>query len=267
MRGNLHNHSTYSDGIKTIEELNEMAIENNYDVIAITDHDTLDGYDTISKIDTKVRIITGVEMKCKYKGESVHILGYFSGKPDDNAIKYFDVLKNKRDIRCRNMLKKLKDIFNLDISYEEVKKLSSGAIGRPHIARAICNKYNISFDEAFDKYIGNNSPAYIMETDLDIEEVINFLDKYNALKVIAHPIQIKKSDFRELVKYNFDGIEAVHPDQDEEYSNMIREFAKENNLIVTGGADYHGDAGHRKFEKFFIEGNELDIFLSKLDNK
>ena len=265
MRGNLHNHSTFSDGLKTIEEINEMAIKNNYDVVAITDHDTLDGYEVIKNINSKVKIIPGVEMKCKYNNESVHILGYFK-EVDEDAIKFFDDLKVKRDLRCQEMIRRLKKYFDIDISYDDVKKIANGAIGRPHIARIICEKYNITFDEAFDKYIGNNSPAYVIETNLSIEDVINFLNRYNALKVIAHPIQIKKSDFRELVKYGFDGIEAVHPDQDEEYSEMIRQFAKENNLIVTGGADYHGDEGKRKFEDFYIEGDEMDIFLNKLNN-
>ena len=264
MRGNLHNHSLCSDGIKSVKELYDMAILNNIDVLAITDHDTLDQYYEIEKIDSKIKLITGIEMKCKYNDESIHILGYFKDRPSDEAFKFFDDIKLKRDIRCKNMIIKLREIFNLDINYEEVRKIANGAIGRPHIARVISNKYNLDFDEVFDKYLSNKSPAYIMETSLSIEDVINFLRNNNALVVLAHPIQIKKSNFRDLIKYGFDGIEAIHPDQDEEYSLMIREFAKKNNLFITGGADYHGDNYNGGFSEYYIDNNDLDIFLDNL---
>jgi len=265
MRGNLHNHSLCSDGIKSVLELNDLAIKNNIDVLAITDHDTIEQYYEIEKIKSNVKLITGVEMKCKYNDESIHILGYFNSKPSEEAFNFFNDLKIKRDIRCKKMIENLKNIFNIDISYDEVKKLANGAIGRPHIARVISNKYNISFNDAFDKYINNDSPAYVMETNLSVDDVFNFLRKNNALIVMAHPIQIKKSDFRELLKYGFDGIEAFHPDQDEDYSNMIKDIAKEYNLFITGGDDYHGDSHNGVFGEYYIEGNDLDIFLDRLD--
>ena len=265
MKGNLHNHSLCSDGIKSVSELNDMAIECGFDVLAITDHDTLDHYYEIEKINSNIRLITGIEMKCKYNDESIHILGYFKDKPSKDAFDFFDDIKNRRDIRCRKMIDKLKEIFNLDISYDEVKEIANGAIGRPHIARVISKKYNMDFNDVFDKYLSNKSPAYIMETNLSIEDVINFLKSHKALVVMAHPIQIKKSDFRDLLKYGFDGIEAIHPDQDKDYSNMIRNVAKDNNLFITGGADYHGDNYNGGFADYYIEGNDLDIFLEKLD--
>ena len=152
MKANLHVHTNHSDGTKTVSEINEQALKNNIDVIGITDHDTLNAAYDIVKLDTTVKFILGVEVSCKYKGETIHILGYFKDIPDKKLIDYFKINEEKRLNRCLKIIDNLEKYYGIKIDYEDVKKRADGLIARPHIAEAICDKIGCTFDEAFDKY-------------------------------------------------------------------------------------------------------------------
>ena len=246
MRANLHVHTNHSDGTKTVSEINELALKNNIDVIGITDHDTLNAAYDIVKLDTTVKFILGVEVSCKYKGETIHILGYFKDIPDkklDNLEKY----------------------YGIKIDYEDVKKRADGLIARPHIAEAICDKIGCTFDEAFDKYIGDDSKAYVPYDVISLSDAIKLLKENNALTVLAHPVLIKKFDYKEIINMGFDGIEVYHPNQSDEFSEELLKLAHKNHLIITAGSDYHGEIIPNKFNESLLYGNYLDEFLKALN--
>lgn len=265
MKANLHIHTTNSDGTKTIEEINALAIQHNFDYVAITDHDTVEGIDEIKKLKTPVHFLIGVEMSCKYAGEDIHILGYFGDDVEQEVRDYFNNVGKEREERCRKIIENLKNFYNIEISYEDVKKKADGVIGRPHIASAICDKYGCTFDEAFDNYIGNKQKAYVPYQVIGLEEAIQFLKNHNALVILAHPIWIKKFDYHEILDLGFDGIEVYHPDQDEDYSENLRLLAEQHGLIITGGSDYHGPIISNRFEQSYIENEDLNTFLSALN--
>lgn len=264
MKATLHNHTTYSDGVKTIKEIEEMARDSGISVVAITDHDTVEGYKDIINMDNPIKFIIGVEMSTVHKDHQVHILGYFN-EISDEVVEYFKILKEKREERCKKIIDNLKKYEGIDISYEEVKKEASGTVGRPHIAAVISRKLGIESDEVFKKYIGDGCKCYEKLTQISTKDGVEFLKKNNALVSLAHPIQIKGFDFRELLDFGFDAIEAYHPDQDEKYSREVKKEAYLHNLILTGGSDYHGRRHHNIFGERYIEGEDVDIFLEKLE--
>lgn len=264
MKANLHVHTTFSDGTKTIKEINELALKNNIDVVAVTDHDTLNAVYEIEKLDTKIKFIIGVEASCKYKNEVIHILGYFKNRPSDKIINYFKSSEEKRLNRCLKIIDNLDKYYGIKIDYEDVKKRADGLIARPHIAEAICDKYGCTFDEAFDKYIGDDSKAYVPYDVISLEDMIKLLKDNNALVVLAHPVLIKKFNYEEILNFGFDGIEAYHPSI--YYNGKIIKQAKEHNLFITGGSDYHGEITEYAFNEAYIEGNDLEIFLDKINN-
>jgi len=266
MRATLHNHSIYSDGSKTIKEINEIAIKNGFDVVAITDHDTIDSYLDILDLDTSVRFIIGVELSTIYKNENVHVLGYFSGL-NENVIKFFKNMRRERVERCKKIIDNLREFDGIDISFDEVRKLAHGVVGRPHVAKILSAKLGISVDQAFKKYIGNYSKSYVPVGKIGTEDAVKFLKENDAIVSLAHPIKIKGFDYKELLKFGFDAIEVYHPSQNEECSNNLRKVAKDYNLIITGGSDYHGINHINRFEQSYIEGEDLDIFLDKIDGK
>lgn len=265
MKANLHVHTTCSDGTKTVKEINELALKNNIDVVAITDHDTLNAVYDIEKIDTKIKFIIGIEVSCKYKNETIHILGYFKNKPSKEIINYFKSNEEKRLNRCLKIIDNLNKYYGIKIEYEDVKKRADGLIARPHIAEAICDKYGCTFDEAFDKYIGDDSKAYVPYDVISIEEAIKLLKDNNALVVLAHPALIKKFDYKEIINKGFDGIEVYHPNQDDFFSAELKRIAKENNLFITAGSDYHGEITENKFDESLLYENDLEIFLKELN--
>ncbi len=267
MKANLHVHTTYSDGTKTLEEINELAIKHDFDVIGITDHDTLNGTYEIEKLNTKVKFIIGIELSCKYKKEVIHVLGYFKKRPSDDLINYFKKCEEQRLERCLKIIENLDKYYDIKIDYEDVRKKADGLIARPHIAEVISKKYGYTIDEVFDNFIGDDKKAYVPYEVISLEEGIKLLKENDALVVLAHPILIKTFDYKEIINKGFDGIEAYHYNQDEEYSKGLIEVAKENNLFITGGSDYHGEIIENKFEKPYIEGEELNVFLSELSNK
>lgn len=264
MKANLHIHSKNSDGTKSIKEINELALKYNFDYIAITDHDTINAVDEINILDTTINYIIGVEMSVKYKNEEIHILGYFKNKKIDTVKDYFNKVNAKRINRAKKIIENLKKYYNIDISLDDVKKKADGVIARPHISEVICEKYGYTFNEVFDKFLGDDKKAYVPYELIELKDAIKYLKDNDALVVLAHPILIKKFDFKEILDFGFDGIEVYHPDQNKEYQEILIKLAKENNLIITGGSDYHGEIITNKFEESYIENNDLNIFLNKL---
>lgn len=265
MKANLHVHTNHSDGTKTVSEINELALKNNIDVIGITDHDTLNAAYDIVKLDTTVKFILGVEVSCKYKGETIHILGYFKDIPDKKLIDYFKINEEKRLNRCLKIIDNLEKYYGIKIDYEDVKKRADGLIARPHISAAICDKIGCTFDEAFDKYIGDDSKAYVPYDVISLSDAIKLLKENNALTVLAHPVLIKKFDYKEIINMGFDGIEVYHPNQSDEFSEELLKLAHENHLIITAGSDYHGEKIPNKFNESLLYGNYLDEFLKALN--
>ena len=128
MKANLHVHTNHSDGTKTVSEINELALKNNIDVIGITDHDTLNAVYDIVKLDTTVKFILGVEVSCKYKGETIHILGYFKDIPDKKLIDYFKINEEKRLNRCLKIIDNLEKYYGIKIDYEDTFYYSFGSL-------------------------------------------------------------------------------------------------------------------------------------------
>lgn len=267
MKANLHIHSNYSDGTKSIKDINDLAIKNNVDVISITDHDTLDSINDIDDLKTSVRFIYGIEMSAKYKNEVIHILGYFNNKPDKSLVDYFSKLSIKNYERIRLIINNLKKYYNIEILYENVRARADGIINSSHIAMEICDKYNIEFQEVYDNYLGYDKKAYVKNDCINLEDAICLLKENKAVIVLAHPKLIKTFDFKEILNLGFDGIEVYHPEHNEEYVKMLIGVANNNNLIVTGGSDYHGDILNYNFDEKLILDEDIEKFLNVLEKK
>lgn len=100
LRADLHMHTTSSDGTFTPTELVNHAKMRNIDIIAITDHDTVEGIEEAIEAAkaVNIRVIPGIELSTTYNGENIHIIGYFKGNgyKDDSLISFLEELKEKR---------------------------------------------------------------------------------------------------------------------------------------------------------------------------
>ena len=246
----LHTHSWFSDGTKSPTELVQLAANSGVSAIAITDHDTMDGVDEAMAVSSEfgVEVVPGLEVSVIHKKKPLHILGYFMDPADSKLAAALSVLQEARDRRNAKIIAKLQAV-GVAATVEELKKISGiGQTGRPHIAKLLVNHGLVrSIPQAFDEYLKKDAKAYVARFAYSAEEAISFITEAGGLAVLAHPIQVDKT-LNSLVtllpvlkSYGLDGIEAYYPTQKKKMRKRIRMFARENDLLLTGGSDYHGD--------------------------
>ncbi|MCS5422366.1 MULTISPECIES: PHP domain-containing protein [Psychrilyobacter] len=245
----LHMHSTFSDGTLTPAQLVERARQNNIEVMAITDHDNVDGLKEGREEAEKAGItfVDGIEVSADFRNKDIHILGYFLNLKDEEFLGWLKNLQEKRHNRTLEMLKKLSRL-GIEISLAEVEdEVLGNVIGRPHIARMIIKKgFAATMDEVFDRYLGDGKPAYIPKVGVDMVEVVKKLKTNGALVILAHPHLISHSDdtvvniIDSLLKNGLDGLELYYPNIDTRKRKKFMKIAKKRGLILTGGSDFHG---------------------------
>ena len=245
MDADLHIHTSISDGCLTPAEAVRMASDINLKAIAITDHDTMDGVDEALEAGKKlnIEVIPGVELSTDYGRREVHLLGYYVNSSHRKFDMLLKELKESRHKRVANIVKKLNGL-GCKVDVREVMMLAgeNGAVGRPHIARILTEKgYVESVQDAFDKFIGINAPAYVERYKLIPHDVIKMVIKAGGIPVLAHPGLIKDDNLiRQLIKEGLKGIEVYHPEHSYEDEKKYQTMAFSNNLLITGGSDCHG---------------------------
>jgi 3',5'-nucleoside bisphosphate phosphatase len=272
-KGDFHIHSINSDGNLDVEELVDMFIKRGFDIIALTDHDTLNGCGRAVEYGRAkgLRVIPGIELSTKFNRESIHVLGYF--KEDDylnkELIEFTTNMREKREKRCEDICLNLKKYFNIEIDYKKILRDSEGSVGRPHIAKAIIDAgYASDWDYVFEKFIGDHSPAYITSSDLTPDQALDLLKKFNAVTVLAHPVYVKNTKIGELLeRFKFDGIEAIYHDNNEDDTRKFKLIAKEHNLLITAGSDFHEITpdGYNNIGKVWLDKDNIKRFVEKLE--
>ncbi|OPF52536.1 phosphatase [Clostridium baratii] len=270
----FHVHTNFSDGLLSPKDVVKRASKNGVSILAITDHDTIDGISEAieeSKLHN-IKIIPGIELSTNYNGESIHVLGYFKNDSykEKEFVEFLDKIKNRRIHRAKEMIQKLKDVFNIEIKFEDVIKYGENVVARPHIAKAIIDAgYPYTQDYIFDNFIGKGKPAYIETTKITVKEGVDLLHKYNALVFLAHPILINNSNISDFLKFNFDGIEGVYFLNSKTQEKELLDFASKNNLLVSAGSDCHGDfindSRHGDIGDMNLDENYINLILEKLN--
>lgn len=272
MKADLHNHTIYSDGIYSLYDVVNMGYNAGLTLIGITDHDNLDSYRNYIEIKDKlpIPVLIGVEMSTWYMGENVHIIGYFynNENPGLELISFLDEIRKKRILRAKKIISNLKEIFNIEVDYEEIATLHKEIIARPHIARFIAEKYNLSVEEVFNRYLSNKSPAFVATSNTSVKEAIDLLHRNNAIAIWAHPVH-NKNKFNELdiINMGIDGLEGMYPDNTNEDTEHYRDLCNKYNLLFTGGSDFHDHVSHNEIGTSFIEDDDIKKLLNKLNIK
>lgn len=250
MRIDLHTHSNRSDGTDSPAELIVKARATGLDVVALTDHDTTEGWREASEAAERegIRLVKGMEMSCRLEGKSIHLLGY-DFDPDDRAL----LAELKRVIDGRNSrlpatLERLNGV-GIAIGEADVRRWSGEAssLGRPHVADALVELGVVANrDEAFDKYLMPGRPGYVDRYATDLFEGISLINAAGGVAVIAHPWSrgshrvLTAGRLGELRSSGLKGIEVDHNDHDAEARAGLRQIAGEFGLVQTGSSDYHG---------------------------
>jgi hypothetical protein len=245
IRADLHMHTTASDGRLTPEQLVSKAVERGLNVMAVTDHDTVEGIPSALKTASgfsNLELIPGVEINTDVPGMEVHMLGYFIDFENERLNEPLKELRDSRVIRARGMLEKL-DKLGMPIKWDELLKIAGDSvIGRPHIAKAMSDAGYVSTpSEAFDNYIGRKGPAYVEHKKMTPIEVVGLIKSVHGIPVLAHPANIDNLDtmLHDLKSAGLMGLEVYYGKYTPDIIQGLLELAKKYDLITTGGSDYH----------------------------
>lgn len=242
----LHMHSTASDGCLSPIELVRKSAELGVTIIALADHDTVDGIApalAAAKAFPWLKVIPSVEISTDVPHGEAHVLGYFIDYTDPELLVRLEGMRNSRRERGQKMVAKLRDL-GVNIEWQRVQEIAgSGSIGRPHIAQAMLEEgYTASIKEAFTNYIGRDSPAYVERQKMTPLEAVEIILRAKGLPVLAHPLTINDPEAMviELKKAGLVGIEAYYDGYTADEVSRLVSLANRYNLIATGGSDYHG---------------------------
>ncbi|TET68815.1 MAG: PHP domain-containing protein [Dehalococcoidia bacterium] len=245
----LHLHTTVSDGRFSPAEIVHKAAELGLAIIALADHDTVDGISPALEAAKKfpqLKIIPAVEVSTDVPSGEVHVLGYFIDYTSQELAEELARFRDSRERRAQGMVTKLAGL-GIQIDWQRVREIAGdGSIARPHIAQAMLEKgYISSIKEAFDKYIARDGPAYVGREKLTPADAVALIVRTQGLPVMAHPFTVPDPEAMiiEMKAAGLVGLEAYYDGYTTDEINRLVRLADRHGLIATGGSDYHGLGG------------------------
>ena len=269
----LHTHTNESDGSFAPRQLVEEAVAMRLEALAITDHDTLSGYDAAAgpARELGLDLVCGIEMSTKLNSRVVHLLGYFvGGEPKPEFRAWLSGMQESRRDRNIRMAARLREL-GIDITVEDAERKGRSMTGRPHFAKVMVEKgYVASIQQAFDDYLDESAKGYVDRKEPTLAEGIERIQTAGGLSSIAHPIRIGRLDEEELKKLvgemktmGLGALEVYHSDHQPRHVGLYLELARTYDLKVTGGSDFHGEV--KPGVKLGIGAGNLNIPRSVLD--
>lgn len=241
----LHLHTTASDGRLTPGELIALVARKGLQVVAVTDHDSTEGLAEAmeaARAFPNLTVIPGIELSTDIPGNEIHVLAYFVRHKDEELLATLRKFRQGRLERGRGMVEKLRDM-GMDIEWQRVQEIAGdGAVGRPHVALALMEKGYVSqTNEAFEKYLGRNGPAYVEREKLTPAEAVEAISSWGGVAVLAHPAQLPNLDdqLEELRSAGLVGMEVYYAQYSEERILELASTAARHGLLPCGGSDYH----------------------------
>lgn len=250
MRIDLHAHSTVSDGTDRPDELVRRAAEAGLDVVAITDHDTVDGWPAARSAgaENDVLVVPGVEVSTRLRGAGVHVLAYLLDPAFAPLAAELTRVRESRANRLSDMTRLLTAAgMPLDVGDVLAVAGTASSIGRPHVADALVAKgYVADRAEAFTRLLSDGGPAYVPRYAPATTEAVRIIRAAGGVAVLAHPWGrgsrrvLDSAAIATLAESGLAGLEVDHEDHDADDRAALREIARTHGLVVTGSSDYHG---------------------------
>lgn len=246
----LHTHSTSSDGLFPPAELVERAHTAGLTTIALTDHDTTNGVAEAQAAGRAigVEVIPGIEVNT-YTGSGAgeaHVLGYFLDVSQERLQRHLSFLRDARERRGERMVQALR-AAGIAITWDRVRELAHGSVGRPHLAQALIEQgYASTMPDAFDRYLTPGQPGYVPRFRLAPVAAVQLIRSAYGVPVLAHPAGIQSLDglLTDLTAVGLLGMECYYGQYDEATVLRLLDTARHHALIATGGSDYHGPGVH-----------------------
>jgi len=263
----LHCHSSCSDGTDAPEQLAVLAAAAGLSAVALTDHDTVDGYDAFDAACRArgIRAVRAAEISCLEEDRSLHVLCYFISEDADTELRrLLASLSLDRTARNDELLARLAELGYDRVTMEEVRKsadVETTSIGRPHVADALLRLYPREFhsrQSVFDELLGRTGRAYIRKAHVSVSDASEAARRDGAVTVLAHPLISVMSDvwgedrtldeitrrvdpvLGRLRAAGLRGVECYYSRHDPLETERLVELTRSHGLVPTGGSDYHG---------------------------
>ena len=234
----LHTHTLASDGDYTPSQILAFAEAAKLKAVAITDHDTLVGYDEARKLESPVRLIPGVELSTLWNGRETHILGLGfdpQNQPLRKLLQQQCELRSARFNAIREALCERGLTLGADAHLE-----STPSLGRRHIAKMLVKAAHAkSHFDAFQRFL---LPLQMPPTQwIGIAEGIGCIRNAGGQVALAHPhSEATETDLRELQAMGMNAVEVSFPKANRTRTAELRTWAANLGLLATGGSDCHG---------------------------
>lgn len=250
MRIDLHTHSRASDGTQSPDELVRAAAAAGLDVVALTDHDTAEGWAEAERAaaDVGIGLVRGMEISTRHEGQSVHLLAYLPDPTYPPLAEGLTRILEGRVSRVPDVVARL-NALGIEITEADVAAVSgdSAASGRPHVADALVQRGVVGDrTEAFTRFLNPGRPAYVDRYAAPLTDMIDAVAGAGGVSVIAHPWG-RRSDERPdaatlavLAERGLAGIEVDHQDHAPAARERLRAIATDLGLVATGSSDHHG---------------------------
>jgi len=251
VRIDLHTHSNRSDGTDPVDDLITHAQQAGLDVIALTDHDTADGWVEGRQAAERLGIgfVPGIEISCKLNGISVHLLGYLLDPSSEQLAAELRTVREGRTDRIPTIVARLNSI-GIPLTVDEVLAQATGtpSVGRPHVADAlVANGTVANRTEAFDRFLADGRAGHVSHYAIEPGHAIDLVRAAGGVPVIAHPwgrsshkVMTEDMIARLVSEHGLAGIEVEHQDHSPQSRAALTRIADDLGIIRTGSSDHHG---------------------------
>lgn len=263
MKVDFHSHSNMSDGTLTPQALADFMGERGVEIFCISDHDTLGAYGAF-EAPKGSRYVTGIEINTTWRANEVHVLGYNVPLGPSKINDLLEYNQEQRRKRAETMVAQL-NTAGYPLTYAQVLVESDGAhaVGRPHVAKALMRAgMTENIDSAFRDLLGRGKPGYVPQIYTTPQQAIETIAAVGGIPVLAHPGRLKDYVLiDELAGHGLVGLEVFYPLHDSDDVALFREKAKQYDLVMTAGMDFHDIRYHTKGVGMDVEPADIAAFL------
>lgn len=246
----LHIHSIFSDGEHSLEKIINKLKENNIKIFSITDHDNVESISAMKKIDTNgLLYIPGIEFSANKGKYKMHILGYGIDGENKELLETCRTIKIRKNLRNLEVIQQLREKFGIEITRDETLELlnRTSFVGQTTIAKLLTEKGIIpNVKYYFDNY--HKHLELKTEATIELDDAVKVIHNAGGIAVIAHPISIENTygipidEIYEIFKNaGIDGIEIFNSKHTLSDIKRYYRLAMKENLLISGGSDYHGE--------------------------
>jgi len=242
----LHAHTTFSDGTLIPAELQQRAIEKQVDVLAITDHDTVDAYQGLGMARKRIRLVGGVEFSTQWESIGVHVLGLNIDLTSDSITAGTKFQTDARMTRARRIASNLEKMGVSDALSGAMGFSAGSYIGRPHFAQFLVSSGKVkTIEAAFKKYLGDGKPGDVKQHWAELSQIIRWIRDANGIPVLAHPLKYKitRSKLKRLldgfITAGGQGMEVVSGQQAPHQTAEMARICEQKKLLASCGSDFH----------------------------